>query len=139
MANAQLFLDHFTSKGVIAYETGARMHNGHLQCVIRTRCPKNTLGKKLLIKELKAMLPGNGKGHTVAAKALSPTQHFTTMVGYCTKDSGKSHYQIVTKNVSAQVCILSLVACFPIRDSIYFFAISLRVRNLVKGDESMKQ
>ena len=49
------------------------------------------------------MLPDNGKGHTVQAKVLSPTQHFTTMIGYCTKDSGKSHYQIVTKNISAQV------------------------------------
>jgi hypothetical protein len=103
MVNAQLFLDHFSIKGAIAYETGSRAHNGHLQCVIKTRCPKTTLGKKLLIKEIKSMLPDNGKGHSVMAKVLSPTQHFTTMVGYCTKDSGKSHYQIVTKDISAQV------------------------------------
>lgn len=143
MVNAQLFLDHYTSKGVIAYETGARMHNGHLQCVIRTRCPRTTLGKKLLIKELKAMLPDNGKGHTVQAKVLSPTQHFTTMIGYCTKDSGKSHYQIVTKNISAQVSYTCFPFFFYIQTVIYsliiIFLFIITIRNLVKADANMRQ
>ena len=89
-------------KYVIAFETGHRAFNLHIQGVIRMLYPSSPDFIRKLRKIIKHNLPNTGSGYKIIIKKLNPQQSFMAMIGYCTKDNGKSHYQVRFSNVSPE-------------------------------------
>lgn len=95
-----VFMEKYCLKGGISTEVGSRVFQLHLQGVLRLHWPKTEERIKELQKFIKAMLPERGKLYRVNLKPLQGGQTFVVMLGYCTKDAGKPHYQLRTHNVS---------------------------------------
>ena len=57
----------------------------------------------LLTKTIKGCLPGSGVGYRVVVKPFVGAQDFSSMVGYCTKDTGRSHFKLLLHNVEPGV------------------------------------
>lgn len=83
------FITDHCLKGAISTEVGPRVHNYHLQGIIRVRWPKAKKDCTELQKILKRLLPERGNGYRIVAKPLGTNQTFVAMLGYVTKDSGK--------------------------------------------------
>jgi len=52
---------------------------------------------------IKNLLPSKGRGYKLQVKPLAKGQSLVAMVGYITKDQGKTHYKILAHNITAQV------------------------------------
>ena len=98
-----MHLMYNTHIGVVSTEVGKRAHNLHLQAVIKVHYPRTKPYVLLLGKAIKSRLPGNGVGYRVMVKPFSGAQNFSSMVGYCTKDTGRSHFKLLLHNVEPQV------------------------------------
>ena len=113
--------------GVVSTESGSRKNNLHFQGVFECRFPLkeakalgNVLFSMIKVLVLKIIiynnrkvhkgqlpyLPAGGVGFKVLVKLCTKQQTFSAMVGYCTKDHGRTHYSVVSKGVTAQVCII---------------------------------
>jgi len=89
-------------KGVVSTEVGKRAFNLHLQICIQLRWPGTPAATKALAKIIKSLILPTSAGYKVFTKEFGKHQTFIAMVGYCTKDQGKSSHKIVSHNVSAQ-------------------------------------
>lgn len=89
--------------GVASTEVGKRAHNLHLQAVIKVHYPKAKAYVTLLAKTIKGCLPGSGVGYRVVVKPFVGAQNFSSMVGYCKKDTGRSHFKLLLHNVEPGV------------------------------------
>lgn len=61
---------------------------------------------------VRKLLPDKGKGYKMQLKPLVGGQNLNAMIGYITKDQGKSHYQILVHNISAQVYCKKIIENF---------------------------
>jgi len=52
---------------------------------------------------IKNLLPSKGRGYKLQVKPLAKGQSLVAMVGYITKDQGKTHYKILAHNITVQV------------------------------------
>lgn len=98
-------------KGALAFEVGQRAFNLHIQGLFRVHYPKSKVYVTLLVKLLKSLLPEKGKKYKINLKPFGINQTFLSMIGYVTKDRGKSHFQLRTHNVTLQV-IFYYAVCF---------------------------
>lgn len=93
--------------GAVSNEVGKRAFNLHLQSVIKLHYPKTRPFVLRLAKGIKSYLPSNGAGYRVLIKPFKGAQTFSSMLGYCTKDNGKSHYAILLHNVDPMVTYIN--------------------------------
>mmetsp|Transcript_5400 Transcript_5400/g.11904 ORF Transcript_5400/g.11904 Transcript_5400/m.11904 type:complete len:409 (+) Transcript_5400:405-1631(+) len=85
--------------GVVGYERGGQEANGHAQATFRGE----DVAPSAVTKALKATLAAHGFSTVlVMTKVLSGRgiHTFVGMIGYCTKDRGHPHFQMIRHNVS---------------------------------------
>ena len=104
----QAVLQPISTKFVLGLEVGIRAFNMHIQGVISLLMPKTDVYVRELKTIIKQVLPLRGKGFKIQIKPFSIGQTFSSMIGYCTKDQGKGHYQFRVHNVSPSVHIQQL-------------------------------
>lgn len=92
-----------STKFVLGLEVGAKNYKQHVQGVVSILMPKSQVYINVLRKMIRNCLPLGGKSHKIQIKPLQPGQTFLSMIGYCTKDQGRPHYQFRSFNVSPQV------------------------------------
>jgi hypothetical protein len=85
-----IFIQKHCLKGGVATEVGQRVFQLHLQCVVKMHWPGTKERCQTLQKFIKALLPASGTKYKVNVKACRGGQTFTAMLGYITKDRGKS-------------------------------------------------
>lgn len=101
----QAVLEPISTKFVLGLEVGIRAFNMHIQGVISLLMPKTDIYVRELKSIIKQVLPLRGKGFKIQIKPFSVGQTFSSMIGYCTKDQGKGHYQVRVHNVSPAVIL----------------------------------
>ena len=99
----EVFLKNNTLKGGAAFEVGSRNYNLHVQSAFSIIYPKTAESQRELTKHIKALLPDNGKGYRIQCKPFGAGQTWEAMLGYITKDTGRSSYQIRTHNITPKV------------------------------------
>ena len=112
----QAVLQPISTKFVLGLEVGVRAFNMHIQGVLSLLMPKTDLYVRELKSIIKEVLPMRGRGFKIQLKPFSVGQTFSSMIGYCTKDQGKGHYQVRVHNVSPSVIQLQAyyqIVIFP--------------------------
>ena len=99
----QAVLQPISTKFVLGLEVGIRAFNMHIQGVVSLLMPKTDIYVRELKAVIKQVLPMKGRGFKIQIKPFSVGQTFSSMIGYCTKDQGKGHYQFRVHNVSPSV------------------------------------
>ena len=92
--SVQAVLQSISTKFVLGLEVGVRAFNMHIQGVLSLLMPKTDIYVRELKAVIKKVLPMRGRGFKIQIKPFSVGQTFSSMIGYCTKDQGKGHYQI---------------------------------------------
>ena len=101
----QTVLQSISTKFVLGLEVGIRAFNMHIQGVVSLLMPKTDIYVRELKMTIKQVLPMRGRGFKIQIKPFSVGQTFSSMIGYCTKDQGRGHYQVRVHNVSPSVII----------------------------------
>ena len=101
--SVQAVLQSISTKFVLGLEVGVRAFNMHIQGVISLLMPKTDIYVRELKAVIKQVLPMKGRGFKIQIKPFSVGQTFSSMIGYCTKDQGKGHYQFRVHNFSPSV------------------------------------
>ena len=83
------FIVTYALKGGISTEVGHKVHNLHLQGMFSIRYPKDKKHLVELVKLIKALIKPL-TGYKVMLKPFATNQNFSAMLGYITKDQGKS-------------------------------------------------
>ena len=99
----QSVLQPISTKFVLGLEVGIRAFNMHIQGVVTLLMPKTDIYVRELKMTIKQVLPMRGRGFKIQIKPFAVGQTFSSMIGYCTKDQGKGHYQVRVHNVSPSV------------------------------------
>ena len=97
------YLSRVCTQSLVSFESGSKKHNLHIQGIFSMLFPRTPASIAQLRKILKALLPLYGRGYKVMIKPLGLNQTFSAMIGYCTKDQGRPHYQLRNHNVSLEV------------------------------------
>ena len=123
IANSKLMMynSNKTYIGAVSTEVGKRAFNLHLQCVVKLHYPKTKEYVALLTKGIKITLPGNGIGYRVLVKPFGPSQTFSSMIGYCTKDNGRSHYRLLLHNIDPNVSVQYYMLQYYLNDVTAFY------------------
>ena len=97
------YLASVCTQSLLSFESGSKKHNLHIQGVFSILFPKSPQCVIQLKRILKTHLPSGGRGYKIMLKPFAPTQTFSAMLGYCTKDQGRPHYQTRNHNVTLEV------------------------------------
>jgi hypothetical protein len=93
--------------GVLAFEKGKRNKQLHIQGVVRLQFPDDKAHCDWLRKQIYEFFPARPcDGYKVAVNPLSLGQTFELMVGYCQKDHGESHYELIVVGLSERDCAI---------------------------------
>ena len=96
--------------GLFSYEVGGKQRHGHLQGTMTLRWPGDDYHAGVLKKAFEELLvvgPSDQKHFTV--KVLRDGQRPIAMIGYCTKDKGKSTFDFARYNVTDEDLVAGML------------------------------
>lgn len=89
----QAFFEQYCIKGGVSTEVGHRAFNLHFQGIFRIKFPKDKASVTVLAKIFKDMIKPR-TGYKILVKPFSPQQTIEAMLGYITKDDGKTFVNV---------------------------------------------